>query len=443
MFRTAITLVLAVAFLAGALPAFAQSNPRYVALGEANAALYVPDQGGAPHVAVLVAHRTANFMHHPACTELSNRGFMVLCMNTRYEGNEEVVRFEEMMLDVKAGVAYLRKQPGITKVLLFAHSGGGPTMSFYEAVAENGVAFCQRPEKLVRCGDDLAGLPRADGIVYADAHPGNPVNVLRGINPSVLNENDPPDKRVDPTLDPFNPANGFNPNGPSHYSAAFQRRYYAAQSKRMNDLIAHAQGVLGQMKAGTYGYPDDDLVVIPRGGNPGAGPGASAALFVYDPTIAGIMQTVRPEKLLRNDGTVVREVVHSVFAAQPKLQALHETFDGGTKILSIRSFLSANATRSTNALDGIDDCSSNNSTICAVQSISVPELFTAMGGHYFVRDVEREYDLAATKDKDYVVIEGATHFFTPCTACEKTPGQYANTMKNMFDYIARWINARY
>ena len=31
-------------------------------------------------------------------------------------------------------------------------------------------------------------------------------------------------------LDPFDPKNGFNPNGNSHYSADFQRRYYAAQS---------------------------------------------------------------------------------------------------------------------------------------------------------------------------------------------------------------------
>ena len=32
-----------------------------------------------------------------------------------------------------------------------------------------------------------------------------------------------------------------------------------------------------------------------------------------------------------------------------------------------------------------------------------------MGGHYFVRDNEIHYDMAASKDKDYVVIEGASH----------------------------------
>jgi len=184
--------------------------------------------------------------------------------------------------------------------------------------------------------------------------------------------------------------------------------------------------------------------VIPRGGNPGAGPGAAAALFDYDPTIAGIMSTIRPEKLIRNDGSIVRQVVHSVFVPDPQtLKPLHFTFDGGTKLLSIRSFLSANAVRSTNSLDGIDDCSSNNSTVCAVQSTSVPELFLAMGAHYFIRDVEHEYDVAHSSDKDFAVVEGAVHGFTPCTRCETFPGQYSNTVKNLFDYVAAWVNARY
>jgi len=51
--------------------------------------------------------------------------------------------------------------------------------------------------------------------------------------------------------------------------------------------------------------------------------------------------------------------------------------------------------------------------------------------------------LAASKDKDYIVVEGATHGATPCTECEKTPGQYSNSVKNFFDYVAMWINSRF
>ena len=66
-----------------------------------------------------------------------------------------------------------------------------------------------------------------------------------------------------------------------------------------------------------------------------------------------------------------------------------------------------------------------------------------MGAHYFVRDSEIHYEVAASSDKDFVVIEGATHGITPCKACERTPGQYGNSVRNFFDYVQRWINTRF
>ena len=146
---------------------------------------------------------------------------------------------------------------------------------------------------------------------------------------------------------------------------------------------------------------------------------------------------------MRNDGTITQETIQSVFVANPKLARDNLRFRSGTKIYTLRSFLSAQAIRARNSMDDIDYCSSNNSTVCAVQSISVPVLFAAMGAHYFIRDNERHYDMAASKDKEFIVIEGAVHGFTPCTACEQTPGQYSNSVKNLFDYAAKWINARY
>jgi hypothetical protein len=296
---------------------------------------------------------------------------------------------------------------------------------------------------LVECGDDLAGMVPADGIIFADAHPGNAINTLRGLNPAVADENNPPDAPLVPDLDPFDPRNGFNPDGPSHYSADFQARYFKAQADRMNRLIDAARDKLDRMKRGAYPYPDDDILVIPRGGNPGAGPGAAAALFVAQPDIAAVNSTARPERLLRNDGTIAEQMIHSVFVANPKLARDNLRFRSGTKVYTLRSFLSAQAIRARNSMDDIDYCSSNNSTVCAVQSISVPVLFAAMGAHYFIRDNERHYDMAKSKDKDFIVIEGAVHGFTPCTACERTPGQYSNSVKNLFDYAASWINARF
>ena len=128
MIRTSLSRAAAVAALVLLLApasASAQSKPEYLKFPTAKGALYRPDSGPAPHVGVVVMHRTADYLNHPSCTEMSKRGFLMLCMNTRYENNETMVNFERLPLDVKAGVEYLRKVPGITKVLLFAHSGGG------------------------------------------------------------------------------------------------------------------------------------------------------------------------------------------------------------------------------------------------------------------------------------------------------------------------------
>ena len=169
---------------------FAQSNPRYVRFpgvpASVKGALYMPDAPlPAPHVGIVVMHRTSNFMTALACTELSRRGFAVLCMNPRSDNNEALVRFETIPLDVRAGVQFLKSQPGITRIVLWGWSGGGATMTLYQSVAETGVSVCQGPGKLVQCGNELAGLPPADGLILVDAHPGNPVNALRSLNGAV------------------------------------------------------------------------------------------------------------------------------------------------------------------------------------------------------------------------------------------------------------------
>src|SRR5260221_622999 len=423
---TCFTAALIVAALASSA-ASAQSHPEYIPLGRVTGALYRPDSGPAPHVAFVVMHRTANFLNHIACHELSARGFLALCANTRFQNNESQVRWEETPLDVKAAVDFARKQPGITRVILFGHSGGGPLMSFYQAVAEKGLAYCQDAKKLVRCGNDLAGIERADGIVFADAHAGNPVQALRDLNPSVVMEGGK--LRVTPEIDPLDPKNGYNPTGPSHYSKAFQDRYFKAQADVMTARIQNVLDKRAQMQKGTYPYPDDDIVLIPGGGNPGAGAGGDASLIALDPDIPELMSTSKPEKLLKNNGTIATQIVKSVAVAVPGLAKTNRDFDNGTKIFTTKSFLSANAIRTTDAREGIDHCSSNNSTTCAAGSITVPIMIAAMGAYHFIRDDEIIYERAASKDKEFVVIEGAVHGFTPCTPFEKTPGQYSNTVE--------------
>jgi hypothetical protein len=52
-------------------------------------------------------------------------------------------------------------------------------------------------------------------------------------------------------------------------------------------------------------------------------------------------------------------------------------------------------------------------------------------------------DMAASRDKEFVVVEGATHNIEPCSECETRKGQFGNATKNFSDYVIRWIASRY
>jgi pimeloyl-ACP methyl ester carboxylesterase len=411
-------------------PAAGQIAPIYVPLEPftAKGALYRPAAGRERDVAVLLIHRVNNYLGHIAASELASRGFLVLAMNSRFDNNEASVVWDALAHDVQTGIEYLRRQRGIRHIVLLGHSGGAATLSFYQAVAERGTAYCDTPQKISTCAPDLANLPKADGLILVDSSLGNPIGLLRGLNPAVTKEGDP--ASIDPALDPFNPANGFNPSGASTYSPEFRQRYAAAQSARMNRLlamaIAQANGILS---SGTP-FPDDNVFLIVRG--------SGAAL----PDPAALV-TTRPHKLLKNDGTIATEIVHSVRPPASPNPALNAQFQGGADLLTLKSFLSANAIRSTNAATGIDWCSTNASTMCAVGQIGVPLLVSAMGASGGLRDGEALYDAAVSRDKDFVIVEGATHNIEPCHECETRPGQYDRATRNFFDYVAGWLNARF
>ena len=438
MIKAAHRLALAAALVVSAQAFAAAPPPQYVQFsGAAKGALYRPDPLLFPTatVGVVVMHRNSNYLSHISTVQLPSRGFIVLGMNPRCDNNEAACApWENNALDVRAGVTYLKNTVGVSKVVLLGHSGGGPTMSFYQAVAEHGPAFCQQPGKLMKCGTNFnVTWPKADGIILMDAHPGNGINAVRSIHPgvtndsAVINQNRKPS--VNPTLDPFSERNGYDASGNTRFSEEFKSAVFDAQSRRMNFLIDQALAKLAEAEAAG---DNDAPFIVPMADN--------ARMADIDVSIHG--GTASPRKLVKNDGTVVTQQVQSVRVAN--LEPGDELGFGATMFLTLRSFLSVRAVRSTQSMDGIDWCSSNNSTNCNLQQVSIPLLVTTMGGHYFIRDGEVFFDMAASADKDYYVIEGATHGGTPCTACSAVTGvSYSNATKNLFDLMKAWMNARF
>jgi hypothetical protein len=156
---------------------------------------------------------------------------------------------------------------------------------------------------------------------------------------------------------------------------------------------------------------------------------------------------------LKNDGTIAMQVAIQV---RPRPRDDADAGERGRRRgrgagggqaargrrMTLQSFLTTASVRATDSLEGIDWCSTNSTTPCAAAAIEAPVLVVALSASSMIRDSEVIYEFAKSRDKDFVIIEGSTHDFVPCTDCEMAAGQYSNVTKNCFDYIATWINAR-
>ena len=396
--------------------------------------------GQVPKIAFLAIHRTSDYRNHASTTNLANRGFGTLGIRTRFGNSSAAVDFEQIAFDIRNGIRFL-KGKGHTKIILIGHSGGGPSTSYYQALLENGPSYCQGAKKLTECpftGAEFTPADKADGIVYLDAHPGVGVNQVRSLNGSVVNEDQPFGPATNPTLDPFDPNHGYNELGDSDYTDHFVDTYSHAQSRRMNGLIEEAQLLKKKIALGLIDTLDpNDLTKHPF-------PIFRANARMVQLSTEVQCCTEHRTRLLLDNGTLTGpQIIHTVRVPQPEIRD-DDQDENEFENLSLTSFLSANAIRSKHTLDEdkIDWCSTNNSTPCAVAQISVPTLVMAMQGHYFIRDGELIYESAASLDKEFLVVEGATHGLGNCTACAALygTGPYNNVPLNLWNYVATWAN---
>ncbi len=435
----------ALMILFGITNASAQLTVEEVDLGGGALGRYrAPAVGPVSHIATLAIHRTSDYRNHASTTQLANRGFGTLGIRTRFGNSEAAVDFEQIALDIRNGIRFL-KGKGHTKIILIGHSGGGPSTSYYQALLENGPSYCQGPNKLTECpftGAEFTAADKADGIVFLDAHPGVGVNQLRSLNASVSNEKKPFGPALNKTLDPFDPNHGYNELGDSTYSDHFVDKYAQGQSRRMNGLIQEAQLIKKKIALGLIETADpNDLTQHPF-------PIFRANARMVQLSTEVQCCTQNPTKLLQDStGTLsAPQIIHTVRVPQPEIRDADED-ENEFEDLSLTSFLSANAIRSKHSLDEskIDWCSTNNSTPCAAAQIHVPTLVMAMQGHYFIRDGEYIYESSASMDKQFVIVEGATHGLGNCNACAALhgTGPYMNVPLNLWNYVANWANARF
>ena len=450
--RLRITMVALMASLVALLPPAvpsveAQATPpaKLVLLGPQQliAALY---QGAGPNAstALVVMHDSANFITAPPCVELNQRGFTALCSQALFSNNAQL-NWDQVALDIGYGVSYLRSLPGIQHVVLVGHSGGGADMAWYQNVAENGVAACQDPARLNPCGNNLAGLPPADGVVMLDSIPGQAFSNMQAWDASVLNPDGLTSHR-NPSLYLFDPKNGYNtdPNQSSTYSRAFINRYTRAEADREADLVNMAQQLQQQIASGQGDFSDD--MPFPVGHD-------AARISTQDTSL--ISRTKGKYPLITPtspNGTVqvinsVRVPSASVVLSTPQA---NDSWAGSGKNFTVKTFMSISAINAphyrltADSIEGVDWSSSNTSTVSNVAGITAPLLIMSMTAHYWVVPSEMYY-LAATKSrsKTLAYVYGAIHTFTPCTVCGIPADQIGDTVAETFNYVANWLQTMF
>jgi pimeloyl-ACP methyl ester carboxylesterase len=203
--------------------------------------LYHRSTGGRPRTAFIATHYNVDFSEHYLAEYLAKRGYGFLGWNTRFRGNETFFMLEHALIDIGAGVRWLREQAGVEQVILLGNSGGGSLMAAYQSQATSPNI---RPVAGGTIPPAAGELIPADLYISLNAHAGRPEVLTAWMDPSVIDENDP--TRADPALDMYAAQNG------PPYAPEFVARYRSAQAARNHRITAWVKAELERLQAQNY-----------------------------------------------------------------------------------------------------------------------------------------------------------------------------------------------
>jgi pimeloyl-ACP methyl ester carboxylesterase len=193
-----------------------------------------------PKTVVVSMHPSSDNQRHFVLRPAAEHGYAGFGLAGRFTGKDAAIH-EEVLLDLAAGIKWLKEERGFTQIVLVGHSGGGSLMAYYQSQATTAPPGRY---KSTPAGDppDLNAYTMipADGIAILNASEGEGLHVQHHLDPSLVREDDP--LSIDPSLDMYNPANGFRePPAPSKYSPDFIQRFRDAQKARDRRLTEWAR----------------------------------------------------------------------------------------------------------------------------------------------------------------------------------------------------------
>ena len=194
--------------------------------------------GRASKTLAVYMHPSSTLQLLPMPQAMARAGVHVLCAGSRFAKNDTPLVMEKVVLDLGAYVRHAKEKWGYEKVLLCGWSGGGSLSLFYQGQAERPtITRTPSGEEI-----DLRNLVPADAMIFQAAHLSRARMLSEWIDPSVKDEGDP--DRRDLELDIYNPA---CPNQPP-YSPDFVKRFREAQLARMRTKTAWVKESLETLK---------------------------------------------------------------------------------------------------------------------------------------------------------------------------------------------------
>ena len=160
-----------------------------------------------PDTVVCIMHPREFMACHYLIPDIVDAGFAAWSQSPRSVGSDLRLEHEFALYDVAAGLRFLR-EAGICNIVLLGNSGGSGLYGLYvqqsSAPPEARIASTPggRATHLAKLD-----MPRVDGVILVAPHPGQGALLLQCIDPSVSDEDNA--LAVDPSLDPFDPRNGF------------------------------------------------------------------------------------------------------------------------------------------------------------------------------------------------------------------------------------------
>lgn len=330
---------------------------------------------------------------------------------SRHVNNDTDMTHEEVLLDLAAGMRWLRAN-GFDTLIAIGNSGGSSLAAYYQSQASRAPADRQLMSPAgERTGFDKEEMPPYDLFVALALHIGEGSLLLRMLDPAVLDEGNP--IATDPSLDMFNPRNGYlDFPEQSQYSTEWLQRYRDAQVERCRRLDGIARSML------------DDYHDARQLANPKQLEAPIARQAMYARYMIVHRTWANPADLDLSLEPNRRPV--GILGAEHPIRA-NLGYHGPSRVITPRAWLST--------WSGL---SSRAELIESVRHVKIPTLFIWPDADLFSyeRDIDELMAASVAKDKQVAVVEWGTHYLTPAS---DMPKGMAHPKQRAGEIVLRWI----